>query len=338
MNIAQNCVFMVGLLSTCFIAAYQISIGQRDVGKFVTILTYMAQLQSPLSSFGTFARYIQSALINCERLLELFRVQPTVVDKPFAVPLNKCNGGITFENVSFSYDGRKPALTGLTFDCKPGTTIALVGESGGGKSTIFRLLFRFYNAQHGRILIDGQDVQDINIKSLRKHIGIVPQDTVLFNETLMFNLKYADPDAADEEVYEACRAASIHNKILSMPDGYQTKVGDRGTRLSGGERQRIAIARTILKNPRIILLDEATAALDSTTEGHIQEALRTLSRGRTVLVIAHRLSTITTADDILVLAEGKVAESGKHEDLMSKNGQYARMWQKQVRVQEEETY
>ncbi|GFF36702.1 vacuolar ABC heavy metal transporter (Hmt1), putative [Aspergillus lentulus] len=333
MNTSQNTVFMLGLLIACFIAAYQVSLGQRDVGQFVSLLTYMAQLQGPLNFFGTFYRSIQSALINSERMLELFREQPTVVDKPGAMPLAVCKGDIKFEDVEFAYDTRKPALNGLTFHCEPGTTTALVGESGGGKSTVFRLLFRFYNARNGHIRIDGHDVEEITIDSLRRHIGVVPQDTVLFNETLMYNLKYANQNATDEEVYEACRAASIHDKIMSFPDGYNTKVGERGLRLSGGEKQRVAIARTILKNPRIILLDEATAALDTETEEHIQGALSTLSRGRTMLVIAHRLSTITTADRILVLHEGRVAESGTHDQLLVMKGRYASMWRKQIRAQ-----
>lgn len=333
MNTTQNTIFMLGLLIACFMAAYQVSLGQRDVGQFVGLLTYMAQLQGPLNFFGTFYRSIQSALINSERLLELFREQPTVVDRPNARPLPICKGDIKFDNVEFSYDARKPALNGLTFHCEPGTTTALVGESGGGKSTVFRLLFRFYNSERGRILVDGHDVGGTTIDSLRKHIGVVPQDTVLFNETLMYNLKYANPDVSDEDVYEACRAASIHDKIISFPDGYNTKVGERGLRLSGGEKQRVAIARTILKNPRIILLDEATAALDTETEEHIQSALSTLSRGRTMLVIAHRLSTITTADRILVLSEGKVSESGTHDQLLAMKGRYASMWRKQIRAQ-----
>lgn len=333
MNISQNTVFMLGLMITCFIAAYQVSIGQRPVGQFVTLLTYMAQLQSPLTFFGTFYRYIQSAMINAERLLELFRQHPSITDAPSAQPISTCAGDIKFQNVTFSYNS-KPALTNLNFHCKPGTTTALVGESGGGKSTIFRLLFRFYGGD-GNILIDDKNVDDITINSLRQHIGIVPQATVLFNETLMYNLKYANQSATDEDVYRACEAASIHEKIMAFPEGYNTKVGDRGLRLSGGEKQRIAIAQTILKNPRIILLDEATAALDSETEQHIQEALATLSEGRTVLIIAHRLSTITTADNILVLNEGQIMESGTHHELLAKEGRYTSMWQKQIRAQRE---
>lgn len=333
MNVTQNLVFTLGLLVTCFIAAYQVTSGQRKVGQFVALLTYMAQLQGPLNFFGTFYRSIQSAMINSERMLELFKERPTVVDEPTAESLPSCEGDIRFDEVKFSYDTRKPALQGLSFHCAPGTTTALVGESGGGKSTVFRLLFRFYNTQDGTIQVDGHDVQDVTIDSLRRHIGVVPQDTVLFNETLMYNLKYANPSCSDEDVFEACRAASIHEKILGFPDGYQTKVGERGLRLSGGEKQRVAIARTILKNPRIILLDEATAALDTETEQHIQTALATLSHGRTMLVIAHRLSTITTADQILVLHAGKVAESGTHEELLALKGRYANMWKKQIRAQ-----
>ncbi len=319
---------------TCFIAAYQVTAGQRPVGDFVSLLTYMAQLQAPLNFFGTFYRSIQMAMVNSERLLELFKERPTVVDKPDVKELTSCEGEIRFNNVEFAYDPRKPALNGLDFTCAPGTTTALVGESGGGKSTVFRLLFRFYNLSGGSIQVDGHDVEDISIDSLRRCIGVVPQDTVLFNETIMYNLKYANPSATDEEVFEACRAASIHEKIVNFPDGYNAKVGERGLKLSGGEKQRVAIARAILKDPRIILLDEATAALDSETEEHIQSALVKLSQGRTTVVIAHRLSTITTADQILVLHAGKVAESGTHDQLLKLQGRYASMWRKQIRAQE----
>jgi ABC-type transport system involved in Fe-S cluster assembly fused permease/ATPase subunit len=333
MNTIQNLVFMLGLIVASFIAAYQVTTGVLKVGDFVTMLTYLTQLQGPLNFFGTFYRMIQNNMINSERMLELFKEKPTVVDSPDAKTMPSCEGEIRYNNVHFSYDNRKPALQGLDFTCKPGTTTALVGESGGGKSTVFRLLFRFYNAESGHIQVDGHDVESVTIDSLRKHIGVVPQDTVLFNETLMYNLKYARQDATDEEVFEACRAASIHDKIMGFPDQYETKVGERGLRLSGGEKQRVAIARTIIKNPRIILLDEATAALDTETEEHIQEALHTLSKGRTMLVIAHRLSTITMCDQILVLHQGKVAERGTHQDLLNRKGRYAGMWKKQVRAQ-----
>jgi ABC-type transport system involved in Fe-S cluster assembly fused permease/ATPase subunit len=333
MNITQNMVFVLGLLVTCFIAAYQVTTGQVPGAKFVVLIAYMGQLQSPLNFFGTFYRMIQSAMINSERMLELFKERPTVVDREDAHPLPSCEGDLRFRDVHFSYDNRKPALTGLDFQCPPGTTTAFVGESGGGKSTVFRLLYRFYNTESGSIQVDGHNVTDLTIDSVRSHIGVVPQDTVLFNETLMYNLKYANPQATDEQVYEACRAASIHDKILTFPDKYETKVGERGLRLSGGEKQRVAIARTILKNPRIIMLDEATAALDTETEQHIQEAFTTLAQGRTMLIIAHRLSTITHADQILVLNKGRVQERGTHEELLEKNGHYAAMWKKQIRAQ-----
>ncbi|KAL8783337.1 MAG: hypothetical protein Q9213_004712 [Squamulea squamosa] len=333
MNVTQNLVFTLGLMVTCFIAAYQVTTGQKKVGQFVALLTYMAQLQGPLNFFGTFYRSIQSAMINSERMLELFKERPTVVDEPDAQLLPSCEGEIRFNDVQFAYDPRKPALHGTSFRCAPGTTTALVGESGGGKSTVFRLLFRFYNINGGSIQVDGHDVKSITIDSLRRHIGVVPQDTVLFNESLMYNLKYANPSATDEEVFAACRAASIHEKILGFPDGYNARVGERGLKLSGGEKQRVAIARTIIKDPRIILLDEATAALDSETEQHIQTALEKLSQGRTSLVIAHRLSTITTADQILVLHSGQVVERGTHEELLALKGRYASMWRKQIRAQ-----
>ena len=333
MNVSQNVVFTLGLIVTCFISAYQVTSGQRLVGDFTALIAYMTQLQGPLNFFGTFYRSIQFAMINSERMLELFKEQPTVVDDPEAKPLPSCQGNIRFSDVEFSYDKRKRALKGVHFECQPGTTTALVGESGGGKSTIFRLLYRFYNVEEGSLQIDGHDVRDITIDDLRRHMGVVPQDTVLFNESIMYNLKYARPDATNDEVYAACKAASIHDKILAFPDGYNSRVGERGLKLSGGEKQRIAIARTIIKNPRIILLDEATAALDSETEQNIQEALRQLSQGRTTLVIAHRLSTITTADQIVVLHAGKVAEVGTHNDLLELKGRYASMWRKQIRAQ-----
>ncbi|KAL2075784.1 hypothetical protein VTL71DRAFT_727 [Oculimacula yallundae] len=332
LNISQNMVFMTGLLITALLSAYQVTTGVRTAGDFVTLMSYMAQLQQPLNFFGSFYKSVQSAMISGERLLELFKEQPTVVDEEGSKPMPSCQGQIRFENVKFSYDQRKPALQNLTFDCKPGTTTAFVGESGGGKSTVFRLLFRFYNAQSGSIQVDGNDVRDVTIDSLRRHIGVVPQDTVLFNETLMYNLKYANQDATDADVYAACRAASIHDKIMAFPDQYNTKVGERGLRLSGGEKQRVAIARTIIKNPRIIMLDEATAALDTETEQNIQEELKILSKGRTMLVIAHRLSTITSADQIIVLHDGKVAESGSHAELIALKGRYLKMWKKQSRA------
>lgn len=333
MNVSQNIIFTIGLLITSFIAAYQVSRAQIPVGKFVVLLTYMQQLQGPLNFLGTFYRTIQQSMINSERLLELFKEKPTVIDTPRAEDLNFCHGEIAFKDVKFAYDPRRPALDGFNLTCSPGTTTALVGESGGGKSTVFRLLFRHYNIQSGAIEIDDHNVEDITIESLRSHIGVVPQDTVLFNESLMYNLKYANRGISDEEVYKACRAASIHDQILKFPDGYNTKVGERGLKLSGGEKQRIAIARTILKDPRIVLLDEATAALDTSTEQDIEKALRRLSDSRTTLIIAHRLSTIAHADQIAVLHAGKVAELGTHDELIALDRRYASMWRKQIRTQ-----
>ena len=334
MNITQGALFMIALLIVCFIEAYQVAQGFQTVGKFVMLITYMAQLQAPLNFFGTFYRAIQASLINAERMLELFKEQPTVVDREGAKPLDTCQGDIVFDNVTFGYDKRRSALNSLSFRCKPGSTTAFVGESGGGKSTIFRMLFRYYNPDVGQIRIDGVDVQDTTIDSLRSYMGVVPQDTNMFNESILYNLKYANQNATEEEIFAACRASSIHDRILEFPDGYNTKVGERGVRLSGGERQRVAIARTLLKNPKIALLDEATAALDTETEEKIQEAFEQLGAGRTMLIIAHRLSTITNADQILVLQHGSIVESGTHAELVAKSGgKYASMWRKQSRAQ-----
>ncbi|GAW24539.1 hypothetical protein ANO14919_141260 [Xylariales sp. No.14919] len=333
MNMYQSLVFMTGMLAAVMFGAYQVTQRQREVGDFVALITYLGQLQGPLNFFGTFYRTVQQAMISGERLLELFKQRPTVVDRPGVPPMISCNGHVEFSKVKFAYDRRKPALRNLTFECRPGTTTALVGESGGGKSTMFRLLYRYFNCQAGNIRIDGQNVKDVTIDSIRRFIGVVPQDTILFNDTLMYNLKYANQNASDEEVIAACQAASIHDKIMSFPDGYYTKVGERGLRLSGGEKQRVAIARTLLKNPKIIMLDEATSALDTHTEQQIQSRLANIGRGRTMLIIAHRLSTITHADQILVLSQGTIVEKGTHEELLELNGKYASMWNRQAKAE-----
>ncbi|KAI1189599.1 hypothetical protein F5B17DRAFT_428319 [Nemania serpens] len=333
MNMYQSLVFMTGMLAAVMLGAYQVTQGQREVGDFVALITYLAQLQGPLNFFGTFYRTVQQAMISGERLLELFKQRPTVVDSPGVQPLTSCNGHVEFSKVKFAYDQRKPALRNLTFECRPGTTTALVGESGGGKSTLFRLLYRYFDCQAGNIRVDGKDVKSVTIDSIRRYIGVVPQDTILFNETLMYNLRYANQNATDEEVMAACQAASIHDKIMSFPDKYYTKVGERGLRLSGGEKQRVAIARTLLKNPKIIMLDEATSALDSHTEQQIQSRLASIGRGRTMLIIAHRLSTITHADQILVLNQGTIVERGTHEGLLELNGKYASMWNRQAKAE-----
>ena len=289
MNICQSLVFMLGVLAVLMVGAFEVTQGSRTVGDFMVMITYLTQLQGPLNFFGTFYRTIQQAMISGERLLELFKIKPTVVDREGVQPLTTNHGHIRWSNVNFSYDKRRPALEGLSFECVPGTTTAFVGESGGGKSTIFRLMFRYFNCQSGTIEIDGNDVKDVTIDSVRRMIGVVPQDTILFNESIMYNLKYANPDVSEAEVIEACKAASIHDRISSFPDGYDSKVGDRGLLLSGGEKQRVAIARTMLKKPRIIMLDEATSALDSETEQQIQKKLirgEGLGQDHTLLIIA----------------------------------------------------
>ncbi|KAJ4288326.1 ATP-binding cassette-type vacuolar membrane transporter Hmt1 [Collariella sp. IMI 366227] len=340
MNMCQSVVFMCGMLVALLTCGYQVSQKQKTVGDFAMLVMYLGQLQGPLNFFGTFYGTVQSAMISGERLLELFKIQPTVVDKPGVKPLLECTGYIKWNKVGFAYDKRRPALNGLSFECQPGTTTAFVGESGGGKSTVFRLMFRYYNCEDGSIEVDGHDVKDLTIDSARCFIGVVPQDTMLFNETLWYNLKYANPSAADEEVFDACRAAAIHDRIMSFPDGYQTKVGERGLRLSGGEKQRVAIARTILKNPKIIMLDEATSALDGETEQKIQSELirGKFGQDRTLLIIAHRLSTITHADQIIVLDAGAVAERGTHQELLALNGRYASMWEKHCRAERAAEY
>lgn len=288
MNMWQTVVFTSGMLIVMTIAAYEVVIGRRDIAQFIMVMTYLNQLQGPLNFFGSFYRTVQQAMISGERLLELFKIQPNMVDKPGVPPLENCQGHIEWKNVDFDY-ANSPALRDLSFECRPGTTTAFVGESGGGKSTIFRLMFRYYNCKAGNIEIDGRDVKDLTIDSVRRAIGVVPQETILFNETIRYNLKYANQDCTDEEMEEACRAASIHDRIMSFPDGYNTKVGERGMRLSGGEKQRVSIARTILKKPKIILLDEATSALDSETEQQIQGKLfqnKELGKGKTLLIIA----------------------------------------------------
>ncbi|KAL6834305.1 putative transport protein [Trichoderma sp. SZMC 28015] len=330
LNAAQNLIFTLGVAMVSLLSAYHISIGAEDVALFVSLIAYLAQLQAPLGFFGSFYTQIQNNLIDAERMLALFEEQPSVIDKPAAYDLPHCQGHISFENVSFGYDPRRQALYNISLNILPGTSIAIVGESGSGKSTLLRLLFRFYNVDSGKILIDGINTEDITIRSLRDHFGVVPQETMLFNDTLMYNLLYAKPTASKQDVYDACKAASVHEKIMALPDGYETQVGERGLRLSGGEKQRIAIARAILKAPTMILMDEATASLDSATEKAIQTSLAKISEGRTCITIAHRLSTIVHCDQIVVLHEGRIIELGTHMQLLLQNGQYKKMWDKQT--------
>ncbi|TRX95056.1 hypothetical protein FHL15_004141 [Xylaria flabelliformis] len=330
LNLIQSSVFTIGVAMIVVVSAYKIAHGQQSVSDFVSLITYFAQLQAPLNFFGTFYTMLQNNLIEAERMLELFNETSGVVEKPDAKDLPSAQGEIKFNNVTFSYQDKEPVLHGINFTVAPGTKTALVGESGSGKSTCLKLLFRFYDVADGSITVDGHDVRDLKINGLRKHIGVVPQDTVLFNATIMYNLLYADPKATEADVYEACKAANIHERIMAFPDRYNTKVGERGLKLSGGERQRIAIARAILKNARMLLLDEATASLDSHTERQIQEALERVTAGRTTVTIAHRLSTIVDSDQIIVLHKGKVVERGTHSELLELKGSYHAMWEKQT--------
>ncbi|KAI9873720.1 MAG: hypothetical protein M1830_010691, partial [Pleopsidium flavum] len=330
----QNSVLTVGLLGACVLAAYQVVHGAQSIGSFIVLLTYWAQLSGPLAFFGSAYRQISSDFLDAEQLLQLLQYKPTITDRTGARALVLKQGEVEFDNVHFSYDSQRQTLKGITFRAAPGQTVALVGETGGGKSTILKLLFRFYDVAQGTIKIDGQDIRDVTLESLRENIGVVPQDPSLFNETIMSNVRYARLDASDDEVRDACKAAAIHDKIMSFTDGYQSTVGERGVRLSGGELQRIAIARAILKDPNVILLDEATSSVDTETEMHIQEAFRKVTLGRTTFVVAHRLSTIMNADLILVVKSGEILEQGTHDELFRAKGKYYSLWAKQVFVEQ----
>ncbi|QDS75579.1 hypothetical protein FKW77_006058 [Venturia effusa] len=328
---SQSLVMTTGLLTASFLAMYQISTGQKPVGNFVTMVMYWSTMMQPLSSLAYSWRRISSTLVDAERLLQLIQSKPSVANRPQASTLKVSAGRVEFKGVDFSYDSRKQTIQGLDFVAEPGQTIAFVGETGGGKSTTLKLLFRFYDVSSGSISIDGQDIRDVTLDSLREVIGIVPQDPALFNQTVMENVRYARLDAKNDEIIEACKAAAVHDKIMSFPDGYKSKVGERGVKLSGGELQRIAIARIFLKNPQIVLLDEATSAVDSSIESQIQAAFKKLSKGRTTFVIAHRLSTIMEADMIIVIDQGKILEKGTHDELLrSRTGKYFELWTKQT--------
>uniref|UniRef100_A0A4W6G3P1 ATP binding cassette subfamily B member 6 (LAN blood group) a n=1 Tax=Lates calcarifer TaxID=8187 RepID=A0A4W6G3P1_LATCA len=337
LNQTQNIIIGSGLLAGSLLCAYFVTEGKFQVGDFVLFGTYIIQLYTPLNWFGTYYRIIQKSFIDMENMFTLFEEEEEVKDEVNAGNLLYKLGKVEFENVYFSYISGKEILQDVSFTVLPGQTVALVGPSGSGKSTIIRLLFRFYNIQGGCIRIDGQDISKVKQTSLRAHIGVVPQDTVLFNDNIRDNIRYGRITASDQEVEEAAIAADIHDKIMTFPEGYDTQVGERGLKLSGGEKQRVAIARTILKAPQIILLDEATSALDTQTERNIQASLAKVCANRTTVVVAHRLSTIIGADQILVINEGRIAERGRHEELLLKGGLYADMWMQQQQTQDSDS-
>ena len=328
LNIAQTVVIMVGITIMLVMSAYDIRAGHLSIGGFVVINAYMLQLYQPLNFFGTVYREIRQSLTDMENLFTLWEEKPNLTDSDQSVS-QTTQASIRFENVSFDYDERRTIIENISFEVPNGKKVALVGPTGAGKSTISRLLFRFYDPKQGAIFINNENIKDISQNSLRKMIGVVPQDTVLFNDTIYYNISYGNPEASEEQIYEAARSADIHNFVMELPDGYQTLVGERGLKLSGGEKQRVAIARAILKNPSIFFFDEATSALDSTTEKEIQKNLQAISQNRTTLVIAHRLSTAADADEILVLEQGKITERGTHDQLLTLQGKYAEMWNKQ---------
>ena len=337
LNFGQGVIFGIGLLIMMVMSARAVQAGEQTLGDFVFINAMLMQLSIPLNFIGFIYREIRQGLTDIEEMFALLDVEAEISDKPDAKPLAVTDGTIRFDNVHFGYDANRKILKGVSFEVSSGKTVAVVGPSGAGKSTLSRLLFRFYDVGDGAVTIDGQDVRDVTQTSLRAAIGMVPQDTVLFNDTIAYNIRYGRPDASDDEVVKAAELAQIGDFIRALPDGFASMVGERGLKLSGGEKQRVAIARTILKAPPILILDEATSALDTATEQEIQHSLDEVSKGRTTLVIAHRLSTVISADEIIVLRDGEIAERGDHTTLMKKpSGLYATMWARQSEAIEAE--
>ena len=326
LNAGQTLIITAGLVAVMVMAAMEVQAGTLTVGDFVMVQAYMIQITMPLSFLGTVYREIRQALVDMGEMFDLLHQPAEITDRPGAKPLVVSGGAIAFKGVDFAYSPERPILKRIDLNVAAGQKVALVGPSGSGKSTIGRLLFRFYEVTGGGISIDGQDLREVTQDSLHAAIGVVPQDTVLFNDTIRYNIAYGRAEATQAEIEAAARAAKIHDFVMSLPEGYETQVGERGLKLSGGEKQRVGIARTLLKNPPILLLDEATSALDTQTERDIQESLDAMGRGRTVIVIAHRLSTIADADRIVVLEAGEIVEEGSHEALLARSGRYAAMW------------
>jgi ATP-binding cassette subfamily B protein len=335
LNFGQSVIITIGLVIVMVMAAVGVNNGTLTVGDFVMVNAYMIQITMPLNFLGTVYREIRQALVDMGEMFDLLEQPADVVDALNARELTCDKGELIFEDVRFGYEDARPILKGLSFAVPPGHTVALVGPSGSGKSTIGRLLFRFYDVGSGAIRIDGQDLRSVTQASLHARIGVVPQDTVLFNDTIRYNIAYGRPEASFAEIEAAARAAKIHDFIESLPEGYETPVGERGLKLSGGEKQRVGIARTLLKDPPILLLDEATSALDTETEREIQEELKMMGQGRTVITIAHRLSTVVDSNQIIVLEKGEIAERGTHEELLALNGRYASMWARQAAERED---
>jgi ATP-binding cassette subfamily B protein len=334
LNAGQAVIFTLGLTAVMVMCVAGIRNGTNTIGDFVLINAMMIQLYQPLNFMGMFYREVKQAVIDIEKMFGVLAHQPEIEDKPGALPLVVTEGHVRFEDVWFSYDPVRPILRGVTFDVPPGRTVAIVGPSGAGKSTISRLIFRFYEPQTGTISIDGQNIRDVTQDSLRAEIGMVPQDTVLFNDSIGYNIRYGRWEAGEGDIKDAARMAQIDDFLGIVPGGYNAQVGERGLKLSGGEKQRVAIARTMLKAPPILVLDEATSALDTFTEREIQAALDRISKGRTTIVIAHRLSTVVDADEILVLDKGTIVERGNHQSLLDAGGVYAAMWNRQREVDE----